>query len=88
MTRGPGWTSESGAGWTKTLPGRPGEMPLLLRVSPDPDDGEEPWLWEVVQGDPEDAEAEYEIDVGGSMNLEEAMEAATARALAYLGGKD
>ncbi|WP_376091256.1 hypothetical protein ACE7GA_21390 [Roseomonas sp. CCTCC AB2023176] len=88
MTHAPGWTSADGETWTRSLLGRPGEVPLLLRVRPDPGNPTEPWFWEVVQKDPEDSDAEEEIDVAGSMSAEEAMQAATARALAYRESED
>ena len=37
-----GWTHDATDTWTRTLRG------LVLRVTPDPDDDEEPWTWKVL----------------------------------------
>src|SRR5215212_4641785 len=64
-----GWTQNATDAWTRPLHG------LLLRVWPEPDDPDEPWTWEVLRVDDDDA-TDYEIGLGGA----ETRGAAMARA--------
>jgi hypothetical protein len=67
------WTTEWGDVWSRKLNG------LLLRVSPDPDNPDEPWTWEVLSV--EDEFTDYEVGLGGAVSREVAMAAAEAAAL-------
>jgi hypothetical protein len=67
------WTAEGEGVWSRTLNG------LLLRVSPDPHDPDEPWMWEVLEV--EDECTEYEVGLGGAASREAGMAAAEAAAL-------
>jgi hypothetical protein len=79
-----GWTKAEAGVWERRQPGCGGEFGILLRAWADPLNPAEPWGWEVVEVAAED-DAEVEVDVGSAESQEEAMEAARARAAAYLG---
>jgi hypothetical protein len=66
------WTQDDMGAWTRTLYG------MLLRVTADPDDPDDPWTWEVLVQ--QDDDTEYEVDLGGATTREEAMAAAEAKA--------
>ncbi len=70
-----GWAQATTGAWTRALHG------LLLRVTPVPDDAEEPWMWEVLQT-PDDV-TEYEIGLGGAEAEDAAMAWAEGAARAY-----
>jgi hypothetical protein len=75
--------------WSRTVPVKDGEPPLLLRVFPNPDGiiWDEPWRWEVVEVDDDEVHpSEAEIDMGGASSREAAMEAAIAEATAHVAG--
>jgi hypothetical protein len=71
------WAAERGDVWSRK------QNCLLLRVSPNPDDSDEPWLWEVLTV--KDEFTEYEIGLGGAVSREAAMAAAEAAALSSEG---
>ncbi len=81
-----GWTSHEGNVWTRTLPSRPGDPHLLLRVSPDPIAGAwgDLWIWEVVDPHDDDYCAAGEIDGGEADSSVAAMESALTEALAHV----
>jgi hypothetical protein len=68
-----GWVAERDDEWTCTLNG------LLLRVTADPDDPNDPWTWVVLEV--EDDVTEYEVGLGGAVSREAAMAAAEDAAL-------
>ena len=72
------WTHDATDTWTRTLRG------LVLRVTHDPDDDEEPWMWEVLEPADDAPAAEYEIGLGGAETRDAAMARAEAAAQAYL----
>jgi hypothetical protein len=74
--------------WSRTAPGRPGEPNLSLNIYPDPDDEDEPWMWEVTGPDADDESAEYELGLGGAASLDEAKAAADAVAAAHRQAND
>ncbi|WP_198384799.1 hypothetical protein [Roseomonas sp. KE2513] len=84
----PGWTATADYVWTRILPIKEGEPPLLLRVFPNPLEGawDEPWRWEIVEAGYGDGLLEPEIDTGGATGLEAAMEAASTEAAAHVAG--
>jgi hypothetical protein len=71
------WTQDDMEAWMRELHG------LDLRVTPDLDDSDEPWMWEVLQPADDNPAAEYEIGLGGAETLEAAMARAEAAARAY-----
>ena len=73
------WSAD-GDRWTRNFGG------LDLSVWPDPDDGDEPWTYEVVLA--ENDATEHEIAVGGAADLEAAKAAAEAAAAAWGNGGD
>jgi hypothetical protein len=73
-----GWIRDALGAWTRTL------HPLLLRVWSDPDESDEPWTWEMLLEDADDA-AEYEIGLGGAESRDTAIAQAEAAARAYAG---
>ncbi|WP_424140343.1 hypothetical protein [Roseomonas chloroacetimidivorans] len=77
------WTQPTPGTWKKRQPGRGGELELILRVWEDPTSPMVTWTWEVAEVSEDDG-AEMEVDVGGAESREAAMEAASARAAAYL----
>ena len=72
-----GWAHATTGAWTRPLHG------LLLRVTPVPDDAEEPWMWEVLEPVADEPAAEYEIGLGGAEAQDAAMARAEAAAQAY-----
>ncbi|WP_424135135.1 hypothetical protein [Roseomonas chloroacetimidivorans] len=79
----PEWFEEVKGIWTKFQLGRGTGLELRLRVWADPIHPVQPWTWEVVETS-EDVPSEFEVDVGGAESREAAIEAAIARAAAYL----
>jgi hypothetical protein len=80
------WIEKSGT-WNKIVPGVAGRSNLSLSVESDPGDAEEPWAWAVMERDPDDAYAEYDIGLGGALTLEAAKAAAEERGAAYRRGE-
>jgi hypothetical protein len=81
-----GWIEKSGT-WNKIVPGVAGRPNVSLGVESDPGDAEEPWAWAVMERDPDDAYAEYDIGLGGALTLEAAKAAAEERAATYRRGE-
>jgi hypothetical protein len=80
------WIEKSGT-WSRIVPGAAGRPNVSLGVESDPGDAEEPWAWAVMERDPDDAYAEYDIGLGGALTLEAAKAAAEERAAAYRRGE-
>ena len=82
----PGWTPHEGDVWTRALPSRLGDPPLLLRVFPNPASGAwgDPWIWEIVDPYDDDLHAAGEIDNGEASSCAAAMDAALAEALVHV----
>ena len=81
-----GWALHDGNVWTRTLPARPGDPHLLLRVSPNPTAGAwgNLWIWEIVDPCDDEQHVEGEIDNGEADSCAGAMEAALTEAVAQV----
>ncbi|MFC7739212.1 hypothetical protein ACFQX4_26385 [Roseomonas sp. GCM10028921] len=86
--RADGWSAGGDSAWSRAVPFRDGEPPLLLHVFPTPDAfaWEDPWSWEVAEADDEGRDAVAEIDTGVAPSRQTAMKAATAAAAAHILG--